>query len=277
MAQNVFSTQEVRATLRAMSLSGKRVLVTRAKDQASALANALRSKGAIAVEVPVIRIEPTENLHLLFAAIKELSDYDWMVFTSANGVRIFFSVSLFWERNVDSLKGIHVAAIGPATAKALHEHGVVVDSTPSEYRGEAVAQAIIDHHQGDLSGVSVLLFRAEGARQILPEMLQQAGARVDIIEAYRAEPPSEEDAAQLRAILRERELDVATFTSSSTVHNTVKILGDDAVRLLSGLTIASIGPITTDTAIKCGLQVDITATQYTIDGLVKALDDYFGG
>lgn len=260
-----------------MSLSGKRVLVTRAKDQASTLANALRNKGAIAVEVPVIRIEPTEKLHLLFAAIKELSEYDWMVFTSANGVRLFFSVSLFWERDVDSLKGIRVAAIGPATARALRERGVVVDSTPSEYRGEAVAQTIIDHHRGDLSGISVLLFRAEGARQILPEMLRQAGARVDIIEAYRAEPPSEQDAAHLREIVKEGELDVATFTSSSTVNNTVKILGDDAVRLLSGLTIASIGPITTDTAMKCGLKVDITASQYTIDGLVEALDDYFGG
>jgi len=259
-----------------MSLSGKRVLVTRAKDQASALARALRDKGAVAVEVPVIRIEPTENLHLLFAT-KELNEYDWLVFTSANGVRLFFSVSLFWERNVDGLAGIRVAAIGPATANALRDQGVVVDTVPSEYRGEAVAQAIIDHHRGDLSNVSVLLFRAEGARQILPEMLRQAGGRVDVIEAYRAEPPSKEEAVRLRSILDKHELDVATFTSSSTVSNTINMLGENALGLLSDLTIASIGPITTNTAKKCGLRVDLTATEYTIDGLVKALDDYFKG
>jgi uroporphyrinogen III methyltransferase/synthase len=260
-----------------MSLSGKRVLVTRAKEQASALASALREKGAIAVQVPVIQIVPTENLHLRFAAIKEPREYDWVVFTSANGVRLFFSEGASYGHHADWLKGTRVAAIGPATAKALRDQGAVVESIPSEYRGEAVAQAIIDYHRGDLSGISVLLFRAEGARQILPEMLQQAGGRVEIIEAYLALPSSEQDAAHLRAILEKNQLDAVTFTSSSTVSNTIKMLGDDAFKLLSGLTIASIGPITTDTALKYGLRVDVTASQYTVDGLVKALDDYFTG
>ncbi len=260
-----------------MSLAGKRVLVTRAKEQASALANALSDKGAVPVEVPVIRIVPTENLHLLFAAIKEPREIDWVVFTSANGVRLFFSEGGSHGYDVNWLKDRRVAAIGPATAKALRDQGVQVDSLPSEYRGEAVARAIIDQHRGDLSGISVLLFRAEGARPILPEMLQQAGGRVDIIEAYRAQLPAKQDAAHLRAILENTELDAATFTSSSTVSNTIKMLGDDAVRLLSGLTIASIGPITTDTALQYGLRVDVTALEYTIDGLVKALDDFFKG
>lgn len=261
-----------------MSLSGKRVLVTRAKEQASTLASALHDKGAVAVEVPVIRIVPTENLRQLFASIKEPHAYDWVVFTSANGVRLFFSVGACYDvygYDVDWLKNRRVAAIGPATAKALFDQGVVVDSIPTEFRGEAVAQAIIDQHEGDLAGKSIMLFRAEGARQVLPEMLRQAGGRVDIIEAYRAEPPSEQDAAHLRSILENGELDVATFTSSSTVKNTIEMLGDGAIESLSDLTIASIGPITTDTALKYGLRVDVTASEYTIDGLVKALDDYF--
>ncbi|MBN1654434.1 MAG: uroporphyrinogen-III synthase [Deltaproteobacteria bacterium] len=260
-----------------MSLAGKRVLVTRAREQASVLARRLRDLGAVAVEVPVIRIVPSEDLSSLFAALVKEKRYDWVVFTSVNGVRFFFQEAASQHYDMRRLEQAKLAAIGPATATALSSRGVVAETIPSEYRGEAVAEAIIERSHGDLKGVSVLLFRAQGARPALPETLRRAGARVQIIEAYRAERPERDEAVRLRAMLEKRELDVVTFTSSSTVNNLIKILGDGAVGLLFGLTIASIGPITSETALKRGLRVDITASEYTIEGLVKALEDFFKG
>jgi uroporphyrinogen III methyltransferase / synthase len=260
-----------------MALKEKRVLVTRAREQAAALVRALNRKGAIAVEIPAIRIVPAENLRSLCDAVIDRRKYDWLVFTSVNGVRFFFK-EMSSRRGADTfLNRVNIAAIGPATVQALKEQGVTATAVPLEYRGEAVANTIIDRYNGNLEGVSALLFRAEGSREVLPEMLRRAGATVDVVEAYRAELPPKHDAERLLATLEQKKIDVVTFTSSSTVINTLKMLGEDAPRLLSDLTIASIGPITTDTALKHGLRVAVTATDYTIDGLVDVLDDYFTG
>jgi uroporphyrinogen III methyltransferase/synthase len=168
-----------------------------------------------------------------------------------------------------------VAAIGPSTAEALAPFGVVCDLQPDNYRGEALAERMRSEHAQDMSNVRVLLPRAAVARDALPELLRAAGATVDVVEAYRTYGASDETARQLRQLLDERQLDVITFTASSTVEHTLAALGDGAVERLAGLTLASIGPITTQTALERGLSVAFTADDYTIPGLVAALERHF--
>jgi uroporphyrinogen III methyltransferase/synthase len=201
------------------------------------------------------------------------------VFTSVNGVEAFFAELAVLRSDGHSAKRLAaaVAAIGPATAEALGAHGLAATVVPSEYRGEAVAEAIKSRAGSNLSGVSILLPRAAGAREVLPEMLRQAGARVDVVDAYQALAPSEDQAVILRELVERREVDVVTFTSSSTVNNTAAMLGPRAAQMLAPLTVASIGPITTETAQKHALRVDVTAAEYTIPGLVAALQAYFAG
>jgi uroporphyrinogen III methyltransferase/synthase len=255
-----------------MGLNGKRVLVTRAKAQAASLVDALVAVGAKPVAVPVIRIAPPADPEMLARAVARVNDYDWLVFTSVNGVEVFFAErSRFQSKPI----GAKIAAIGPSTAEALRAHGVTAEVIPDEYRGEAVAEAIRLRSGASLREASILLPRAAGAREALPEMLREAGARVDVVEAYRVLAPQPEDGERLCDLLQRGEIDVATFTSSSTVSNTVAMLGAQAVSLLTPLVVASIGPITTETAKKHSLRVDVTASEYTIQGLVAALQSYF--
>lgn len=255
-----------------MGLNGKRVLVTRAKAQAASLVDALIAVGAKPVAVPTIRIAPPADPQTLTRAVARVNDYDWLIFTSVNGVEAFFAER---SRLPSEPIGAKIAAIGPSTAEALRAHGLAAEVVPDEYRGEAVAEAIRSRSGTSLRKASILLPRAAGAREALPEMLRQAGARVDVVEAYRALAPQPKDAERLRGLLQRREIDVATFTASSTVSNTVAMLGSQAVSLLAPLVVASIGPITTETAKKHSLRVDVTASQYTIQGLVAALQSYF--
>ena len=258
-------------------LFGKRVLVTRPLDQAEPLCVALREAGAEPRVHPAIRIVAPSDPARLPQAIRELESYRWLVLTSANGVEAFFTALQDAGGDARRLGRTQVAAIGPATAEALRAHGVRADVVPTEYRGEEVARGIIAAAGGSLEGQRVLLPRAQVAREALPQMLREAGAQVDVVPAYRAEPPGPEQAAALRAEIESGEVQVATFTSSSTVHNTVAALGADAVRLLSGLTVASIGPITTQTAEQLGIRVDVSATDYTVPGLLQALCSHARG
>ena len=168
-----------------------------------------------------------------------------------------------------------MCAIGPGTAAALARVGVRADVVPEEFRGEAAAAAILAAHGGPIAGARVLLPRAAVARDVLPDTLRKAGAVVDVVPVYRTVPPEPADRERLRALLAAREVDVVTFTSSSTVDNLVGALGDDAARLLEPLVVASIGPITTDTARRHGLRVAVTAAEYTVDGLIAALTRHF--
>jgi uroporphyrinogen III methyltransferase/synthase len=259
-----------------MSLKGKRVLVTRSRKQAGRLSSALQQAGAVAVELPVIAIAPPEDAEPFRRAVSEVERFDWLVLTSANGVEALSDELARQGREPGAcLAGTRVAAIGPATARALRDRGISVEVVPDEYRGEAVASAMIDGHQGEMKGVSVLLARAAGARDALPDLLREAGSEVEVVEAYRAIRPDPQVSSQLRGLLERRELDAITFTSSSTVRHTMQVLGEDALRLLQGLSVASIGPITTDTAEQSGLRVDVTASEYTIEGLVEALSTYY--
>ncbi len=280
-------------------LFGRRVLVTRAKEQSESLAQALREAGAAAIELPMISIRPPSDPEPLRRAIARLRDYAFVVFTSQNGVVAFFAALAAHGGDARALGGARVAAIGPGTADALRPFGIVPDVVPESFRGEALAEAIIQAQLGAeqssplltypaaerssppaaasdvLKGVRVLLPRAAVARDILPETLRAHGAQVDVVPAYETHGASTEASASLRDLLSRGELDVITFTASSTVQHTLAALGPDGPELLRGLILASIGPITTQTARDHGLDVQITADEYTIDGLVRALHAHF--
>lgn len=257
-------------------LFGKRVLVTRAADQADSLAQALRERGAQALELPMIRIQPPLDPAPLKAAVKNLHAYQWLVFTSQNGVRAFFTELADQGLDSRSLHGLRIAAIGPSTAQALSPFGVRADLMPDSYRGEALADSMLAQHaQRNMQGVRVLIPRAAVARDVLPQMLRAAGAVVDVVEAYRTYGASPETAQELAALVDQGGLDIVTFTASSTVDHTLAALGTEGAKRLQGITLASIGPITTDTAVARGLSIAITAEAYTIAGLVSALERHY--
>ncbi|MFW6050523.1 MAG: uroporphyrinogen-III C-methyltransferase [Myxococcota bacterium] len=259
----------------ARPLFGRRVLVTRPVHQAGSLSQLLRDEGAEPVEAPTIRILPPEDAAALRRAVASLASYGWVVFTSKNGVEAFFGELARQGGDARRLGGARVIAIGPKTAQALEACGVRPDRVPDEYRGEAVADEVLADLGGAPETARVLVPRAREARAVLPERLRAAGARVDVVEAYRTVPPTDEDAARLRALFDEGALDVVTFTSSSTVRNLVDALGPGAAERIGAVTVASIGPITTETARQLGLRVDVTAEQYTTADLVQALRDHF--
>lgn len=258
-------------------LFGKRVLVTRPSGRAAVLSQMLRDAGADPVVAPTIRIVDPEDAAPLREAVSRIDRYRWIVLTSRNGVERLFAEIARQGGDARRLGNAKVAAIGPGTADELARFGVRPDRVPAEYRGEAVAQAILDAENGDLRGVPVLLARAAVARDVVPSMLRDAGAEVDVAPAYRSVPPEGEEVDRLRSLVRDRAIDVVTFTASSTVSNLVELLGDGAARALAPLTVASIGPITTQTAEQLGVRVDVTARVYTNEGLVAALEERFGG
>jgi uroporphyrinogen III methyltransferase/synthase len=251
-------------------LFGRRVLVTRTREQASELARALAAAGAEPVELPTIEIAPRFDEERLEGAIAALANgaYDWLVFTSANAVGFFFE--FMWERRLDArCVRAAVAAIGPGTAEALRRRGIAVDVTPE--RDGYTAEGLLTALEGtDLEGRKVLLPRAEGAREVLVEELTKRGAAVDEITLYVAAPPKEADTEALQR-LRAGEIDVASFASSSSVRNLVSMLGED-LDPLRRCRIACIGPITAATVEELvGRAPDVVASEHTIPGLVRAL------
>jgi uroporphyrinogen III methyltransferase/synthase len=247
-------------------LFGQRILVTRTRQQASALSTRLRALGAEAIELPTIEIAPPEEWVPLDSAIAELSSYDWIIFTSVNGV------AAFWERlrqaglDARALHGARLAAIGPATAAALEGHGLQADYVPGEYVAEAIASGL-----GNVHSLRVLLPRADIARPALADLLRNSGAEVVEVAAYRTLRP-EVRTDELRDLLGR--ITVVTFTSSSTVRNLVAMVRDaglDLSRTLADATLACIGPITAETAREHHLPPHVIAEDYTIDGLVRAL------
>ncbi|MGD8624893.1 MAG: uroporphyrinogen-III C-methyltransferase [Anaerolineae bacterium] len=250
-------------------LFGQRVLVTRTRQQASALSTRLRALGAEAMELPTIHIAPPDDWAPLDGAIAGLADYDWIVFTSVNGV------AHFWARlgaaGLDSraLHGLRLAAIGPATAAALQARGLRADYVPDAYVAEAVAAGL-----GDVQDLRVLLPRADIARPALANLLREGGAQVVEVAVYHTLRP-EADPGELADLLAR--VTVATFTSSSTVRNLAAMADEaslDLPRALARATVACIGPITAATARELGLTVDVMAQEYTIEGLVEALSNY---
>ena len=245
-------------------LFGKRILVTRARSQASKLTAKLENLGAEVIEAPAIEIaDPSDLYEALDKAIDHVQDYHWMIFTSANGVEYFFNRLYQAGKDVRALGYAKIAAIGSATAEKLKQYGIVADVIPQEYRAEGVIEAM----KGKLPPhAKILLPRAEEAREILPEKLREMGAEVEVAPAYRT-VCGDVDSEALVSELINGEIDVVTFTSSSTVKNLVNIIG--SVDFLKDVKTACIGPVTADKSL--GIEPDIIAKEYTIDGLVEAI------
>jgi uroporphyrinogen III methyltransferase/synthase len=257
-----------------LPLFGKRVLVTRPEGQSDKMARALRDAGADPIEAPTVRVVPPRDPALFTHHVENLGEYDWVIFTSVNGVQALFSELRRQGRDSRALGRAKIAAIGPATAAALELHGIVPDEVPDEYRGEAVAEVLL-RNEGQVAGKRIFLPRAEVAREALPDALRARGAHIDVVPAYRTEPARPEDFARIRQRLVERTIDIVTFTSSSTVTRLVEGLGSEANDLLGRVQLAAIGPITADTLAALRLPAQVIATEYTATGLVAALVAHF--
>jgi uroporphyrinogen III methyltransferase/synthase len=247
-----------------LPLFGKRIVVTRAKGQAGALSSRLLALGADAVEMATIEIRPAADYAPLDRAIAELDAYDWLIFTSANGVRFFLDRL---DRSAVDLRALRskICAIGPATRAAVEALHLKVDLMGKDYVAEGLLEALAPH---DLAGRRILLPRAAVARDLVPAELARRGARVDVVEAYRTVIP-EDAAAHAREVFgAARKPDAIAFTSSSTVKNFVEAAGAAS---LQGFKVVSIGPVTTATANELGIEVAATARVFTIEGLVETL------
>jgi uroporphyrinogen III methyltransferase/synthase len=250
-------------------LFGKRVLVTRSRSQASRLCTLLEQAGANAVELPTIQIVPLKDFSLLDATLEKISDYQWVIFASANAVESVFERLKLQGKDARALAGTTIGAIGPATAQALARRGITADFMPSR----PVSEAILDELSGqDWNGVSVLLPAADIGRDELEKGLSGMGARVNRLAAYRNVPVEGVSDLAKKAFLDG--IDVVTFTSSSTVRNLVEMLDGDRAGLDASF-IACIGPVTAATAREMGLRVDLEATEHTVEGLVDALTNHF--
>jgi len=256
-------------------LHGKRIAITRAEEQSAGLLAQLSALGATAIECPAIAIIPPADFAALDAAIGRLAKYDWLILTSANGVRALLDRMGALGRQPGELAHLAIGAIGPATAQALAEHGLQASFVPSAY----VAESILDEI-GDMAGQHILLPRADIARATLAVGLRALGATVDEIAAYHTIPGS--GARVLADHLRAHTLDAITFTSSSTVRYLLAGLeqsgigGEAARSMLNATAVVCIGPITAATASEHGLRVDAVAQEYTAEGLVAALIEWFG-
>ena len=256
----------------AKPLAGTRVLVGRARHQAGSLSKELRKLGADVLEIPFIEIRKPRSYKPLDTALRNLAGYDWLILTSVNGAEAMWERMTRLRLTKKNLAHLEIAAIGPATRKAIEKRGARVDVVPEEYVAESVVKSLHKRVQGK----SILLVRAKVARDVIPNELRKAGAQVEVVEAYETVVPKS-SRMRLRAALRNagRCPDVITFTSSSTVKNFVTLLGSRGKRKrpasLEGTTLASIGPVTSSTLRELGLGVDVEAKQFTIPGLVKAI------
>lgn len=251
-------------------LFGKNILITRARSQASKLTTALEELGANCIEAPAIKIAPpNDNYVSLDNAITKIYDYDWIIFTSTNGVERFFA--RLNEKNLDTrcLSNAKIAAIGTATADKLKNYGIMADKIPTMFKAEGILEVLKNDIQKDSR---VLIPRAQKAREALPIGLRQMGAIVDVAETY-CTKMADTNKDDIKDLLKNNQIDMVTFTSSSTVENLLKLI-DGEKTLLNNVKTAVIGPITAKTCKNNGLKVDIEADVYTIDGLVNKIKNF---
>jgi uroporphyrinogen III methyltransferase/synthase len=249
-------------------LLGKRIVVTRTRKQASVLSNELRALGAHVIELPTIRIEPPSNLREFAELVQDAHVYDWIVFTSANGVEAFFEIFFKLYDDAREIGGARIAAIGPATAQRVRDFHLHVDLQPEEFVAEAVVREF--KKQESIENLRILLVRAEKARDVLPKELSAMGAIVDEAFAYRTVPETR-DTSGARRQLAQDGADLIAFASSSTVENFLAL----GLPWPKGMRIASIGPITSKTVRDQGLKVDVEARRHDINGLVQAVRELF--
>jgi uroporphyrinogen-III synthase len=252
---------------RKQPLAGRRILVTRARHQAQALAARLRRLGATVIAVPSIEIRPPRSFRPLDSALRQMDRYDWLILTSVNGVEALVSRLRKLRMSQRRLRHPQVAAIGPATRTAVERHGLRVHVMPAEYVAESVVRSL----RRRVKGKRVLLVRAKVARDVLPKALRRAGAKVEVVEAYQTVVPPQ-SRRMLRDVLRHRRPHWITFTSSSTARNFALLLGTARMSTaIQGVGVASIGPVTSRTLRELGLSVNVQARKYTIPGLVQAM------
>jgi uroporphyrinogen III methyltransferase / synthase len=252
----------------ARPLSGQRIVVTRTRKQAGALSDQLRDLGAEVIELPTIRIEPPSDLRAFAELAQDAHAYDWIVFTSPNGVSAFFEMFYKLYDDARDIGGARIAAIGPATAKRVRDFHLKVDLQPDEFVAEAVVRAF--KKECDIENLRILIARAEEARDLLPKELGNLGAIVDVAFAYRTVPETS-DRTEARARLAAEGADMITFTSSSTVENFLAL----GLPWPPGMEVASIGPITSKTARDRGLTIDVEAARHDVPGLVDAICRHF--
>lgn len=252
----------------AKPLSNLRVLVGRARHQASALATGLEAQGAKVLSIPFIEIRPPKSHKHLDIALKNLQQYDWLILTSVNGVEAVHSRMRKLRITKKNLQNLRIAAIGPATKKAIEAYGSRVHIMPKQY----VAESVVESLRNKVKGKRVLLARAKVARDVIPRELRTLGASVDVVEAYETVVPTK-SRAKLRVAMKDakRRPHIITFTSSSTVKNFLALLGAGDHKALENIHLASIGPITSATLRENGLHPHIEARNFTISGLIKAI------
>ncbi|MBI4964119.1 MAG: uroporphyrinogen-III C-methyltransferase [Desulfomonile tiedjei] len=254
-------------------LFGKRILITRGREQSKRMADKISEQGGEPVLFPTISIQPPDDYRALDDAITRIKSFDWVIFTSVNGVERFFERFFQFNDDIREMAGPRLGAIGPVTAAAIRRLGLKVDRLAKEFVAEGVLDML---SETEVQGKRFLIARAEQAREVLPEGLTRIGGEVEVVTVYKTGLPSDSDIARVRKMLEEKALDAITFTSSSTVTHLVEMLkGSDLPALMDGVVLASIGPVTSSTLKECGLTADVKADEYTIDGLVKALSDYF--
>jgi uroporphyrinogen III methyltransferase/synthase len=255
-------------------LFGRRIVVTRAREQASDFLARLSELGAECIEFPTIKIGPPKSWEGLDRAIKRLDIYQWLLFTSVNGVQYFFERLEAIGKDLRDLKGISIGAIGPKTADAIHRRGIRPDLVPDEYRAEAIVARM---RQQEVRGARILLARASSARDVLPIELVNMGAIVDEVPVYQTVKP-DHDAGRVRGMLERGEIDMVTFTSSSTVINFIEMFKEDGKNIqewMKQVTVACIGPITAKTAEEKGLSASLIPSEYTIESLTSSIVHYF--
>jgi uroporphyrinogen III methyltransferase/synthase len=256
-------------------LSGRRIVITRARGQAAEFSLLLKGYGAQVVEFPTIEIVPPESWDPVDRAIGKLKAYHWIIFTSANGVRFFLERLKRKKRQLVEFNNLRFCAIGPRTAGEVEKAGVKVDLVPEQYCAEALVQRLGIE---ELAGVRILLARAKKARDILPRELRKLGAVVDVVEAYRTIMPNI-SRREIEKIFHGKGIDLITFTSSSTVDNFLHMCEEKvgSKPSLAGVAVAAIGPITANTLQKWGITPHIVPNSFTIQALTEAIVDYFTG
>ncbi len=252
-------------------LFGKKIVITRTEEQSEELQVLLKDLGANVITLPMIKIVPPSDYSALDSAIEGIDRYDWMIFTSVNGVKFFFSRLKEKKGDVRELKGIKIMAIGPRTREEIERQNISVDAMPEKF----IAESVVSLFGEDIKNKKILLPRARIARDVIPVELRKKGAHVDVVTAYETVLPDIKR-GEIQSIFRKDRVEVVIFTSSSTVRNFVAIAGVKNLHgMLKGVKVACIGPVTEKTAKECGIKVDIVPEVYTMEGLVNAISDYF--
>ena len=260
---------KLRKTLRwfdVKPLFGKKIIVTRAREQASSLVEILEEEGAHVIEFPVIAITEPEDYSELDNAIKNIKKYNWIIFTSVNGVKFFLKRLRHHKKDVRILEGINICAIGPKTAKIFENFGIVPDFIPKKYQAEYIIEGML---KLGIKGKKFLLPRAKVARKILPQKIKEQGGEIDVVTVYETKMP-DTNKSEVIELLKNKKIDYITFTSSSTVKNFVEMI-EKKLDLLKNVKLVSIGPITSNTLRDYGLSPSIEAKKFTIEGIKEAI------